>query len=126
MKIILKEPLFIMGFNFPAEIELTVVNFGGVKLIKHPKNDNLLTSLPDNKEAYIVVPYFEIIKYFPIEGRQDFFKYAIVNEEGKISVDWKGEEMYFQEYQFEMAEKVLESINKVSKLNKEFISSTYK
>lgn len=120
MKIILKKPLTMAKFAvvFPHNIELNVLTYGGEKLIQHPTKESILTKLPDNKEGYIVVPYFEIIKYFPIEGRQDFFKYVIVNEEGTISKDYKDKEMYFEEYQLEKAERVLASINRVNSLGK--------
>lgn len=127
MKIILREPLHMAKFAvvFPADIELNVLTYGGEKLIQHPTRESLLTKLPSNKESYIVVPYFEIIKYFPHESRQDFFKYIIVDENGKIWTDWEGKEMYFEEFQLSQAEIVLESINKVNSLNHEFsLSST--
>ncbi len=121
MKIILREPLHILGFNFPHEVELNVLNYGQEKLIQHPTQTSLLTKLPSDKESYTIVKYFEIIKHFPFEGRQDFFKYIIVDENGKIWTDWQGKEMYFEEFQFEQAERVLESIKVVQKQNKEFI-----
>jgi hypothetical protein len=121
MKIILKNPLYlaIFGMTFPSNVEITVITYEGVKLMEHPKNKGILTSLPSNKEDYEVVSQNKIIKYFPIDGREDFFKYVIINGDGAIHKDWEKKEMYFEEFQLEQAERVLESINNVEQLNYE-------
>jgi hypothetical protein len=58
----------------------------------------------------------KIEKYFPQEGRQDFFKYIIVDSKGSIAKDFEGKEMYFEEFQLEQVKSTLEAIKRVSVL----------
>jgi hypothetical protein len=67
----------------------------------------------------------KIEKHFPIEGREDFFKYVIVDEKGNKAKGYKGKVMYFEESQFEQANKTLNAILSVKRLNIEFLKDTF-
>lgn len=60
---------------------------------------------------------YTLQKHYPIEGRTDFFKYVIQTPKG-LAKDFKGEVMYFDEFNKGQAERVLEAIKKTSKTEK--------
>jgi len=69
-----------------------------------------------------------VTKVYPIEGRKDFFKYTILkkgesifNKDAKLHTDFQGKEMYFDDK--EQADYVCKAINKVARINKDFINS---
>lgn len=63
----------------------------------------------------------QLKKYYPIEGRKDFFKHTIIatgeslhNDNARLHKDMKGEAMYFDcEIQ---AKRVCDAINRVERL----------
>ena len=62
----------------------------------------------------------QIKKHYPIENREDFFKYIIVDEKGNLYKDFENKEMYFD--CLEHAKSVKESIEHVEKINKDFLN----
>ena len=62
-----------------------------------------------------------IEKVYPIQGRKDFFKYVLKDQHGNIHKDYKGEEMYFDEWALDRAKEVKQSIETVNQLNDNWI-----
>tara|TARA_R110000782_G_scaffold83880_1_gene163981 strand:+ start:1648 stop:1863 length:216 start_codon:yes stop_codon:yes gene_type:complete len=66
-------------------------------------------------------------KVYPIEGRKDFFKYVILdnndifNKNAVIAKDFNKKEMYFDCKK--QADRVCEARNKVKRINNEFLNS---
>lgn len=65
-------------------------------------------------------PSIYLEKRYPIEGRKDFFKWVIVTPEG-LAKDINGKEMYFDEFNFDLAKKVMFAKRHVAKLNQEYV-----
>lgn len=66
--------------------------------------------LSGNSTNKVNRPTIYLEKYYPIEGRKDFYKWCIVTPEG-IAKDYKGNEMYFDS--LEQAKLVRKAIIKV-------------
>jgi hypothetical protein len=59
-------------------------------------------------------PTHYIEKFYPINGRTDFFKLVIVTPDG-LATDYKGDIMYFDEFRRAYAIKTLKAIKITSK-----------
>lgn len=68
-----------------------------------------------------VRPTHYLEKHYPIEGRKDFYKWVIVTPNGKAK-DYKDEVMYFDEFDFEHARKVLQAIKRTARLDKQTLN----
>ena len=74
----------------------------------------------------------QLKRYYPIEGRKDFFKYTIIktgesrfNDNAELHTDSNGKEMYFQDKK--QAQYVCDAINRVeSKELKNHENNRYK
>lgn len=66
-------------------------------------------------------PAHYLEKYYPIEGRKDFYKWVIVTPTG-LAKDWQGKEMYFDSFNLELAKTTLKAIRKVARTNKKFLN----
>lgn len=60
-------------------------------------------------------PTHYLEKHHPIKDRKDFYKWVIVTPNG-LAKDYKGEVMYFDDFNLEHAKNVLRAIKKVARL----------
>ena len=64
-----------------------------------------------------VRPTIYLEKYYPIEGRKDFYKWVIQTPEG-LARDFKDEVMYFDPFNYAQAKLVMDARRSVSRLEK--------
>lgn len=60
-------------------------------------------------------------KHYPIVNRTDFYKWVIVTPKG-LAKDYKGDIMYFDEFNLSRAKDTLKSIKKTERLNREYLN----
>jgi hypothetical protein len=61
-------------------------------------------------------------KYYPIEGREDFFKWVIMTPDG-MAKDYKGDVMYFDEFGYDKAISIMESIKHCKRVDEDWVNS---
>jgi len=61
-------------------------------------------------------PSIYLKKFFPIEGREDFYKWVIQTPNG-LAKDFEGKVMYFDSFNLDQAERVMEANRRVAKMN---------